>query len=79
LTPSCQRARPGNSALRSSESTIYARPTRISSSDLDEAFRRANVDLSKPLIKQGHDMLIAFVVTLKYITEVVERSTKAAA
>jgi hypothetical protein len=51
----------------------------IPSSDLDEDYRRANVDRRKPLVWQGHDMLLAFVVTLSNIADIVETSEREAA
>jgi hypothetical protein len=49
----------------------------IPSDNLDDDYRRANVDRQKPTIWQGHDMLIAFVVTLKHIARIIEHSTQA--
>ena len=42
--------------------------------DLEGAYKRANVDPSKPFIVQAHDMLVAFVTTLVRIATIIEAS-----
>ena len=42
--------------------------------DLESAFRRANIDRTKPLIIQGHDMILALTLSLVRIATIIEAS-----
>lgn len=42
--------------------------------DLESAYQRANIDRTKPLIIQGHDMILAFTLSLIRIANIIEAS-----
>lgn len=44
----------------------------IPSSNIEEDYLRANIKRGKPPVWQGHDMLVAFVVTLHTIAQIIE-------